>query len=332
MADVSRVRERAGGADRAQLFLVGALTLAVLFVGLALLLNTAIFTENLATRSTDPGTGQAVDFSGAAERGATGLLYRANHAGGSPTHAQIRSEFESTVGNWSAGAGLHNARDARLSTVTVDTSSYVEGSRIEQTDQNRNFTNASYGATNWKLADDVRTREFVVVVERDELESTTLGDIVTLGDPAFEIQLTNGSGTYSVYVYENGGDVAVGVETPGGTTQSCSEAVGTHGRIDITGRTINGTHCPALELLGDLPTGTTSDPVDVRYVAGNNAVGTYELTVDDSSGVETSNLGSAPGPTSTGAVYDANVSVTYRSTEIYFTEPIRIAPGEVGES
>ena len=40
-----------GGADRAQLILVGALALAVTLVGIALVLNSAIFAENLATRS-----------------------------------------------------------------------------------------------------------------------------------------------------------------------------------------------------------------------------------------------------------------------------------------
>ena len=44
MADVTRP-------NRGQLLLVAAIALGILFVALALILNTAIFTENLATRS-----------------------------------------------------------------------------------------------------------------------------------------------------------------------------------------------------------------------------------------------------------------------------------------
>lgn len=312
--------------DRGQLFLIGALALAVLFVGLALLLNTAIFTENLATRSTDPGTGQAVGFSEAAERGTSGLLYRANHDPSNTDYGLVETDFERNLGNWSNATALHNTRDARLSSVTV--SGYTEGARIEQTDSSRNFSNETGDATAWTLATDTHAREFRMTVEAGSLESTTLASILGGADP-FEVRLTNSTGTYHVYVYRQSGEVRVAVERPDGTDAMCGASVGSHADIDLTRGTINDTACPALELLGTLPTGA-GDTVDVEYRNGEDAVGTYELTVDDDADVETANLANGAGsaPFHTDAMYAVELDVTYRSSEVYFTETLRVAPGE----
>lgn len=50
------------GWDRAQLILVSGLTLAVTMLILVLLLNTAIYTENVATRGIDSDVGDAAQF------------------------------------------------------------------------------------------------------------------------------------------------------------------------------------------------------------------------------------------------------------------------------
>lgn len=56
MAPLTRSR------DRGQLILVAGLTVAVILVMLVLLLNTVIYTENLATRGTDSGGGDALEY------------------------------------------------------------------------------------------------------------------------------------------------------------------------------------------------------------------------------------------------------------------------------
>ena len=64
MADVGPDSD--GASDRAQLLLVTALALAVMLVTVALLLNTAIFTENVATRDTTADGREAVELRGEA--------------------------------------------------------------------------------------------------------------------------------------------------------------------------------------------------------------------------------------------------------------------------
>lgn len=48
--------------DRGQLILITGLVIAVVLVGTVMILNTAIYTENLATRDTGDDTSEAIEF------------------------------------------------------------------------------------------------------------------------------------------------------------------------------------------------------------------------------------------------------------------------------
>ncbi|MCL7418278.1 MAG: hypothetical protein M8354_10625, partial [Halalkalicoccus sp.] len=48
--------------DRGQLILVTGVTIAVILVALVVLLNTVIYTENLATRGIDSGADDALEY------------------------------------------------------------------------------------------------------------------------------------------------------------------------------------------------------------------------------------------------------------------------------
>ena len=73
MADLSRPATD-GRRDRAQLMLVTALALAVVLVVLVLLVNTAIYTENLATRGVDVGADDALEHRAAVVDGVGGVV------------------------------------------------------------------------------------------------------------------------------------------------------------------------------------------------------------------------------------------------------------------
>lgn len=70
MADVND----SSGLDRAQLILVSGLMIAVTLLVLVLLLNTVIYTENVATRGIDSDVSDAVDFQGTIDEEIAKLL------------------------------------------------------------------------------------------------------------------------------------------------------------------------------------------------------------------------------------------------------------------
>ena len=76
MADVSF--EGNCGSERGQLLLIAALAVAVILVGVALLLNAAIFTENIATRETGADGREAIDIRGSTVADIGELIEREN--------------------------------------------------------------------------------------------------------------------------------------------------------------------------------------------------------------------------------------------------------------
>ncbi|WP_380679757.1 DUF7261 family protein [Salinigranum sp. GCM10025319] len=331
MADVSRSAVDAGRApssgrdprtDRGQIFLVAALVLAVLFVGLALLLNTAIYTENLATRNTDPGTDPSISYRHVAEEAAVGVMVRENANHTDLPYADVEDRYVRGVDEWSNAAGLHAARYARSANVTVD--SAVHGTRFEQTDLNRNFTNESGTVTDWQVEDGVDVRDVQFTVERGSLEE--------LSDDPFELSLESSSDpttSWSVVVYSpSASEVGVAVSNDSATA-TCVATVGSHAVVDVSTGHINDTACPAIGETLDLD----GEDVDVRFRNGDEAVGTYHLVVDsgvslgaDEDHVDNEVDGS---PFVTAVVYEADVTITYESTDVAYRTTVRIAPEEI---
>lgn len=116
MADVTVSRR-----DRGQMLLVGAFALSLVFVALALLLNSAIYTENLTTRSSGDDTQETVEFSREARLTARGILANLESSGGSD------AEFESAMNDWTDRAARHYTADGvtiGASVKSVDTTTY----------------------------------------------------------------------------------------------------------------------------------------------------------------------------------------------------------------
>ncbi len=60
--------------DRGQLILITGLVIAAVLVGTVMILNTAIYTENLATRDTGDDTSEAIEFRNVVIDGSTEIL------------------------------------------------------------------------------------------------------------------------------------------------------------------------------------------------------------------------------------------------------------------
>lgn len=324
MADVSRRRLRE--ADRAQLFLVGALALSVIFVVLAVLLNTAIYTGNIATRDPGPGTDEVVEYEGEAASMAGTTLTTVNDRNNS-SYAELRSTYGNTIAVWSETANAHKVADladAHLSIVTTN-----RGSKIGQEQQN-GFVNDT-GGGNWTVANDTAARAFRMNVTQSSLFDTTSGAL----SESFYVGFNDSSGEWKAYVYQNGGsNVSVDVIYPNGTQvgSTCSVDAGAndHAVIELSSARIGGQPCPAFtKLFRGL-----SAPYNVTYTnaldGGTEQIeGTYSVVVDRRlSKLETGADDAAGEPYAAPALYSADIQLTYRSSVVTYRTNLRVAPEE----
>lgn len=322
-SDASRGGPR--DSDRGQLFLVGALALSVILVTLAVLLNTAIYTGNIATR--DPGTGSAdvIEYrASAAEmagRTLTGVNYRNNES-----YDALESNFSDSVGNWSVAATMHSVvkgTDAHANATNI-----TRGTRIVQ-HGDRNFTNAS-GVSNWLLAEDVQVRNYTMTVDQSTLPTVSPDDAASDFSDTFHVSITDSNGhEWRVYVYlDDTGDATLAVvdETDSTLEGSCPSST-TDPTVNLTNGSFDGSDCVPLSFWGD-----ADAPYDVTYRHTETTNGTYSLVVDkDTDTLDTTDFnadGAGASPYVTPALYSAEVEVTYRSPTVNYSTIIRVAPGE----
>ena len=330
--------------DRGQLVLVAGFALAVVLVALVLLANTAIFTENLATRDNGVGEREVLGYRSSAVDGAGGIVDRENAA------EYANGERDLLEGNVSDGLAALDSqlresagRNAASARADVNAATFTNGSLVRQNgtaDDPRQFTNASDDRPDWTVAtglerdgDGNATRAFVAVVTSSSLEPASASD----PDDAFHVVVTNGSAAWHAYVYQNAsGGIAVGVKSAGepvsATSEVCSVAA-SNATVDFTGGSLGGVDCPGLAFGGDVAGSATTDGYGVLVRNGDRAAGGYDLTVRTagSGSVSTGNVSATPSadePYRVPAVYAVEFPIEYRTGEVTYAETVRVAPGE----
>ena len=293
------------GRSRGQLLLVGAFGVAVLLLVLAGVLNTVTYTESLATREGDVHDGRDIEAFQADTRAAVGgIVDRVNADNGTAAEKTVR--VERSVGNWSTAAGREQALDTTAATATVVNATATS---TGQQDPSRPFTNAS-GEPKWTLATSVtETRAFTVNVTQSSLVT---GNCTGSGS-CYTLVVDNGSATWTVAV--NRTTVVVDGPSASGTCPITSDPV----RINVTDGTVNGDPCSPLTFAEGV-----ASPYELRYRNGNNATGTYELTVEGAP-VE-GNYGDNPSLSAT--VRDVTVRVSYRTPQLAYRTEIVVSGGE----
>lgn len=313
MADLSGRR-----AGRGQLILVAAVGIAALLLTLSLLLNAAVYTENLATRASHAeAAGGAVDHSVAAEGAVSDLLTRSNAEG------WTYDEFYRNVSTWNALAARGSAADGVTTSVTV---SGTNATRVLQTDVTRNLTNAA-AEERWTLLNGVESVEdWQFELDRSSLvfpsETTNASDLVNAS--AFTVEFTAAAETWRLFVFQDGTDrVAVAVDDgtdPLSTT--CTATADADGTValDLTGASLGGVDCPALASLRSQL--ESAGPYDVTFDEGGNAVGTYELwvrvplsTLDDGDFAD-----DGESPSLVPYVVDVSLDVTYTTRGLTYAD------------
>lgn len=336
MADVTR-------RDRAQLIIVTGFALAVTMILLALVLNSAIYTENLATREQEVNPSVVIGHQGAAEATTIDTItYINTHNDANESYPTLEQNLTAALGDWNNAIGLHMA--AAGTSVTLEVETVNPGIRALQTNVSRNYTagGSNVGDTNWTVAKDVTEIKNFTMPIRDELlvEATTSTTRAALKRQAFHVHIENSSNTsdrWNIYVFEGAitNTKYLIVESPNEdysnldvepyvdwATQACG-GTGNVVRLELLLRNFDGTRCSELDFVANLP-----DKVDIEFREANNASGTYELFVENGP-LTQSNFYAASADTSpftVTALYGANISHQYRNPKLNYSSTVEVVP------
>jgi hypothetical protein len=330
-------------ADRGQILLVAAFALAVIFVAMALIVNSAIFTENLASRGETTGSNAALTMRATAETTVGDALEAANRYDNADD-GTLTAAVQGSIGNISRQTGRQAARSGRV--VDLAFQSSHPGVRIYQ-DTGGDFTNDA-GATDYLVAGGVYRVDGGNGTRAFDIEADTIS--ATDNASAFEIraQRTFAGGnqrSWRARIWRDGSDT-VHVRTlrnDGATTtvENCEvtrDGPGTAFRIDVTEGTIDGEECDAL---GTGPsggnfhfgagTGVTPgalETYDISFANADEIEGNFSLVVYRRPGtvLDLSEIGTEPDWST--ALYDVTVRYRYLTTDMRYETDVRVAPGE----
>lgn len=311
-------------ADRAQMFLIGGLALALVLVVLVPVLNSAIYTENLATRG-GSGAGVATTFQVRADvqRGVSDVVQQSNR--NYTAYADQLAAVRAEVPVLEALYMRYDASDGRMLSLRYVNGSDEPGTRIHQDAVDDFRADADGDSTDdptWTLVEQtpaVRNSR-MAIPNRTTLAGTKADAfrIVFDQDPAAT------GDEWTVFLYDDGGATVVAVDGPDGSLGACRDATGAGTAVDVTAATVEGERCPALEFLEDVPT-----DFDVRYERGGNATGTYQVTVKRGGSTSVPSSPYASGnPDANDAVYGVTVHLYVQSSDITYRTDVRVAPGE----
>ncbi|WP_424016032.1 DUF7261 family protein [Halorubrum xinjiangense] len=309
--------------DRAQIILITGLTLAVLFVAVVLLLNTVIYTENLATRGADAGGAEAIEFRDGVTEDLAEILHREHR---NASDGNVFTDFNESAKTYARTVADLRARDGVIADVRVRGDTVKDGYFIAQNETEsgfRNMTAPDSNAVDWTVAGNATlTRNYRLTVDSTSLSESTSGAFTVVADGT-----TGGTNeTWSATLSNStGGNLTVTVENATGTTAEtfAPRPDGNH-TVDFTAGTVNGEPFDALVWAEAVQ--TESEPYSIRYENGDAAEGTYHLVVDDRDGGADPDRSSRPYVTE--AVYSVKVEIGHRTPELTYGDVIRLAPGE----
>ena len=331
MADLRpRSGNRAG--ERGQLLLIAAFLVGVSFVVLALVVNSAIFTENLATRDDVPGSDDALDYRHEVSQNLGDVITAINQNNSvldDYSSSNLDTPVENNVETLQRQSGVQQSSQGRVVDVAFD--SWEPGLKVAQ-DAPRTFTNTSGSKTDWTVVKNVPNTRNV------RLNVTQNPGIALLSDP-FEMVVERGGDKWTLTIADDStgtDDVLLEVDRPGESPETCTREFDGYLIIDVTRGTVGGDRCHALTQLTDgtpmwFGTGVSAD-YNIQFEHGDNLVGTYSFIVEDPATPDDPGDFGSPGsgPYTKDAIYSASVSYRYYTQDVGFETDVRAIPGEVG--
>jgi len=329
--------------DRGQLIVIIALVLGMTFVILALVLNAAIFTENLATRETVNSEG-ATEYASSIEPAVESDYERTNeNATRKAVHAA--TTFNDSLDVWADEQADRAAREGAI--FTANWTTHV-GWRLDQSTDDSFAPADNRTATNWTLASGARNvSTFEMNVMRADLFDGATG-LTDFEEKAFRLNVSDGTTTWELYVFRNSdnstivvyngdptteGDLGDLLDSPDSCTRATDRAV-----IDVRDGTFDGTDCGALEVPSSMDGSLEVSYENVRGSSGGaeRINGTYTVVVNGSDAIATNgsdhpsrfNVSGKQAPTATAVVYAVEYDTYYEEEDIVHDHEGRYAPRE----
>lgn len=258
--------------DRAQLLLAGSIAIAIVFIGLTIVLNSVIFTENISGGSSIEVTGDIDEFDHEVRRNTRSLTIRINHAARYNQSSTIKDNLRGNFTNYSRVLAESYADTGSVYVnVTYDSSTTI-GYRIVQ-GADREYTRDD-GAADWFPFDDPKEIGWF----RLNVDATNVST-----DSHFALELTNRSGdTLNVTIKREGADTLYVNSSVSGSHTSNVTCRSNDGRVlldVLDGESFTG-DCAfnATERL-DSPYTT------LRFKNGDETRGKYSIVLNESGGV-----------------------------------------------
>jgi len=326
------------GRERGQIILIAAFALAVTFVSLALIVNSAIFTENLASRGETAGGDGALGARAMVERSVERSVAAANRYNHSAPEPSIERDLRATSRQYER----QQVRSGGLVNVS-NPHDYHDGSRVAMNDSgggNFTATGLSGGDPDWQLVEGVDENGRPHAVRAFDMEIKKTSSLSDTSEFAVVVNNTGSpSKTWTVEIWWDGSNpdlLHLRTERPNGDTEECTETItADEFAISLTDGTVDGRPCHAL---GYNQTSNTyfgyaagvSTPYNVSFENGDQVKGNYSFVTANAPATTTLDSGPSAGPAPylTSAVYDVEVAFTYANPNINYTTEIRVAPGE----
>lgn len=347
--------------SRGQLLLITGVVVAVALVGIALVLNSVIFTENIATRNDDHESYSVLDARSNVESDLAEGIARVND------DVVTSTTFDWLEENLTYVVADRNAVTSRRSSlggavVNLSVASVTEGSRIRQTNASRNLTagDEMAGEDDWTVAEDVEDfGHFRLTAKRGSMYESTIDTTKSaLAESAFYVNVTDGNGdVWKVYLFRGTAtnNVYVLVEDPDDAdfssstegyeefvTESCQYTNDTVS-IWFTKGIVENRRCEQLSFFDD----EAVPPYDIEYynvvddTTGSDRIrGTYDVLFEQSitrspSPFYASSTGESPFTQK--AIFSSEIHMTYRSFGTEFSTDIDVGsrrnhPGLIAEN
>lgn len=278
--------------QRGQLILIGALTVALLVVGVTITINTVLFVENTATAEGAVVVNQAAEVTSELRDAVQSTTLQVNHQSRDHSYTQLENYLESNVSKLESVMSQQYLQSRSLS-VNVSIEETTEGTRVVQT-ADSDFTENPISSGSPRIG------WFVMNLNATEDTGGSFDAVVSNGSEDVTLRITRENA--SAYEVES-------TVSSGGTTTTTCRTRGNRLVLDVH-RGASPTDL-ACRFNG---TGEIQNASTVEFTDGDNAFGKYGIVTADSS---VSSVSACPssGPCHTPAIWSVKFETTVSGSE-----------------
>jgi hypothetical protein len=319
-----------GERNRGQLVLVGAVGIGLVIIGLVIVINTSLVSENIAASESLQKSDEVTKFSTNARRDTRAIVLRINHRKRNITAPQIASYVNRNLSNYSRALAESHARSGIASVkISFNNESSDWGTRLVQVNDS-DLTEPGTNDVSWALFDgtvrEPDVRRFIL-----NLNVTATAEKST---DEFNVTFTNSSGDYvEMGIKSTGKEIEIRTErTPGGnvtdvvcdpsndrvlinlmTGQSYTGDCDFNGVLNRTNssRSLDPPYDSVVVEFGDRPDLQYSVVTNLSYEAMGSSSPGYDHC--DPAYVTSGTAGSPTAPCRSPAIWRANVTTVYQS-------------------